>query len=319
MIRFAVCFIVIILTFSLPVATAESSTNVEISEDPDNIWTGETWWVAADAHVDVGVYEELATSVEDVKHNLETDFAIMLGDMVNDTVEAVPYFDRQMDKLPHGWTYILGNHDFDVATGEGVKEPNYFSKIVEGIRIIALSDEVHSRNLELGEEQEEWFRDRLKEAPDIPTILMTHQGPDEPWYLRGYAGRALFWDEWLREEIEDYNIVAWIAGHRHIWDISRDFEDSGMDRIYIKNIGGAGIRHQSMVMSIEEGTVNLGFRDHRSGEWISVGDGEISPFWFEIFLLGTLSVSTLFVMVASARSKKDGKIYDNSKTISESE
>lgn len=49
-----------------------------------------TWWISADPHIGHNNYDlELERAVEDIK-NINTDFAVVLGDIVHDDLESVP-------------------------------------------------------------------------------------------------------------------------------------------------------------------------------------------------------------------------------------
>jgi len=210
--------------------------------------------------------------VEDV-NTLETDYAIMLGDMVHDSKDAVTDFNKKMDALNHGWTYILGNHDHEGC--EAVKDVNYFSEVINGVRIIALSDESPESNVcKIGEEQDKWLKETLEENPEIPTVIMTHQCPVER--------SVTSFDDWMQDNTEEYNIVLWIAGHAHRWDFDEDVAGYEFGRLKVNSIfsyfGGSNL--EGMFMSVdkideETAEVKLEFRDHGEGEWIPIEDSRI--------------------------------------------
>ncbi len=238
----------------------------------------ETWWVSADPHVGYPEYDEyLRTSVQDV-NGLESDYAIVLGDLFEDDRSFLPQFLEEIGCLNHGWTYVLGNHDYDRksqrSSGAPILPVNYFSRQIGPVRIIALSDEMlenRSHVTELGRNQDRWFKDVLDDAPDMPTIIMTHHCP-----LTGRRSVSAF-EEWLADDIRRYNIVLWIVGHAHRWAIDEELEGFGFDRIKVASLcrkHGDGRPCEGALLTIEAGQdrarISMRFRNHLRREWISV-------------------------------------------------
>ena len=145
-----------------------------------------TWWVGADPHVghptEDYVGQHLGESMEDVNQLGIADFAIILGDLVEDRHEFGGVFEEKMNALDVEWTYVLGNHDFDEDDHEPVLEPRYEARTVHGIRFIQLSDErtgFEDRDLVMSAEQESWFWEELETHRDKPIFLFTHQPHSE--------------------------------------------------------------------------------------------------------------------------------------------
>ncbi len=234
-----------------------------------------TWWVAADSHVghrsEPSLGEHLASSVADVNELGIADYAIMLGDLVEDNYDYATPFIREMNKLDVGWTYVLGNHDFVRDANEPVLPVHFSARTISGIRFLFLSDEVTGaldRDLVMSEQQEKWFWDELETHRDKPVFLFTHQ-PHPEFQL---------WPE-LREKVEEYNIVAWFSGHKHAWDLRRDSE-LGFAMINIHSVGGVREDYLSSFLTLhrskfEENEILavVRFRNHATQEWISV-DGQ---------------------------------------------
>ncbi|GEM_PF-2325616 len=283
----------------------------EISYEVDTDFTAHayeeetSWWVGADPHINHFNYNDgLRVCVEDV-NTLETDYAIVLGDLVHDGKDAVTDFNQDMDALNHDWTYILGNHDH--ARGEAIKEVNYFSEVVNGVRIIALSDESPESNVcKIGEEQDKWLKETLEENPDIPTVIMTHQCPIQ--------GSVTSFDDWMRDNTEEYNIVLWITGHAHRWDFDEDVGEYDFDRLKVNSIfsylGSSNL--EGMLMSIdkidrETAEVKLEFRDHGEREWIPIEERGLQlqtpEFLTLIAIIGVL-LTILIILCDSKNHKK---------------
>ncbi len=231
-----------------------------------------TWWVGADSHVghptEDHVGQHLAESVADVNALGIADYAIILGDLVEDRHEYAEVFEETMNALDVEWTYVLGNHDFDEDDHEPVLEPHYAAQTVQGIRFIQLSDELtgfEDRDLVMSGEQESWFWDELETHQDTPIFLFTHQ---PHWEVE-------IWPE-LQERLEDYNIAAWFSAHKHNWNIEEDTE-YGFVQINIHSIGGVREDYLSTFLHLEtaEDSVEAAvrFRDHQAQEWIAV-DGQ---------------------------------------------
>jgi len=251
----------------------------------------ETWWILADTHV--GFHGDFSASdlnlaVDDALDLGLSDFAIVLGDIVENSVDGVEPFEKAMNRLPHPWTYILGNHDVDgwwwdpPETAPLVMPPEYGYKIVGGIRFIWLSDEGdgnwdydggYARKMYISDEQNDWFKGLMDSDTEIPTIILTHQGP----CVTGDWADDIpdFWDleerAWLKEDLEDYNLLAWIHGHRHIWFFHPDFEGLDFTRISVDSIDKNTVTNESMFMEIErygdKTTLTFSFRDHAEKEW----------------------------------------------------
>ncbi len=261
---------------------SSGSHEKEIGLDKD----ATVWWIIADPHIGIkeGVrpyyYDDCIKKAiqNDINPNLHTDYAIVLGDFVQNSAQYVSTFDEHMNYLKHDWTYILGNHDQDVednGTGEHAKEVNYFSRIISGVRIIALSDESgRAKDYEttLNEEQDNWFRNELRANPQIPTIIMTHHSP----IFRSFSA----WDKWLKDEIYRYNIVLWLTGHEHKWNIEKNYGGYGFDEIRVADIiggdfhGGLFTFSEGGFLSIKDkgdtAEIKFLFRDHDVQEWITV-------------------------------------------------
>ncbi len=235
---------------------------------------GVTWWVAGDPHVGHRSEEfqgqHLAKAVADVNDLGIADQAIMLGDLVEDRAAFGDVFVREMNKLKVDWTYVLGNHDFDRTTGRPVLPPRYGAWTVNGIRFIALSDEVSGssdRDLVMSAAQEEWFWEELA----------THRGTGTPIFLFTHQPHPEFakWPE-LRDVLDEYNLVAWFSAHKHRWDIRED-SGAGFIQVNIHSIGGVREDYLSSFLHLERtgGTVKatVTFRNHEKREWIQV-DGK---------------------------------------------
>ncbi len=239
----------------------------------------QTWWVAADPHVAYEGYEGfLETSVKDV-NNLESDYAIILGDLFEDDRAFLPQFYEEMGGLATDWTYILGNHDYDDDTGAPILPVRYFETEIAGVRVIALSDEMleeESHRTELGKNQDRWFKQVLDEKPEAPTLIMTHHCP-----IADRRSVSAF-DEWLAESIDDYNIVLWIVGHAHRWMIDENLEGHGFDRIKVGSIcrkHGDRRPCESAMLTLEDlgeqSRISVRFRNHENEEWITVANRDV--------------------------------------------
>lgn len=260
-----------------------------------------TWWILADTHVGYGgdfSASDLKMAVDDALSLGLSDFAIVLGDIVENNVAGVEPFRREMNRLPHDWTYVLGNHDVDgwwwdpPETCPLVMEPSWGYEIIGGIRFIWLSDEGdgdwsydggYARKMYISDEQNDWFKGLMDSDKDIPTVIMTHQGPcvtgDWQYDIPDFWDPAL--RAWLYDDLDDYNLVAWIHGHRHIWFFHPDFESLGFHRISVDSIDKNTVTNESMFMTVElEGdktTLTFRFRDHAAKEWRTLyGQYELS-------------------------------------------
>jgi len=257
-----------------------------------------TWWVFSDAHVGHQNYDDnLSIAVADVLALGLTDFAVALGDNVDDRVregfanntpaERWEIFEATMNLLPHDWTYVLGNHDINSQTPPvtSVAPPNYFSTIVNGVRIIGLTDEhtskLYVRELEMSQAQIKWFLAEMASDPVIPTIIMSHQHryDDFPFLYN-----------WIEQNAENYNIVLTVGGHTHEWSINSD--PRGFYDIVLNPV----LYHESAFMTItnlgDTSEISFQFRNHQNQEWITVQGFEVFSFQVEPLKLAPIISTT---------------------------
>ncbi len=254
----------------------------------------ETWWIGADTHIgrtaDLRELNYLKAAVDDVNELGISDYAIILGDLVEDDPQFVEPFVNAMNNLDHDWTYVIGNHDFDRhGTGERVMDRVYFNKVLGGVRFLAFSDDGMWNNGDvkqgyqteknLKDDQNDWLRTQLLADPEKPTILMSHQGLRRMYEVAHDDGPDI-WDRsrrgWLQDEWDDYNIPMWYRGHRHAWAMEENYMNHGFVDISpggIVNESGGGV---FMTVTARGGntTISTRFRHHLTQEWITVGGFE---------------------------------------------
>lgn len=232
----------------------------------------EVWWVAGDAHV-TSEAEGLDQAIADINSlGLDLDYAIQLGDHVEDRHEYGSVFRHSMSRLnARRWDYVLGNYDFG-RDHMPVFPATYWGETVNGIRFIFLSDEVDgriNRNLVMSDEQRAWFFSELETHRHMPIILFTHQPPAE-------------FEDFENIDFSRYRIKAWFHAHRHRWEIA-NITEYGFHKLGINAISGHRDPRQSSVLYIngtKKGTeFTLRFRNHASGEWIEA-DGYGEYFFF---------------------------------------
>ena len=253
---------------------------LDVVQDKDS----STWWVLGDSHVNHRLYnQQLSRAVADVKELGISDYAIVLGDCIDERTgeprDNWDDFTHKMDVLPHGWTYVLGNHDNDGRTVPvtPVTTPNYFSVRVNGVRLIGISDEhideSYNNDLEMSREQQQWFKAELNQDPDVPTIIMSHQ--DVSGLARESRSTVPFFHEWIEPNLGDYNIVLWVAAHAHAWHLAENVKGHGFTKLIVNDIL---YDQESAFMTIadhgDSATVTFRFRNHDRKEWISVGGHE---------------------------------------------
>lgn len=244
-----------------------------------------TWWVAVDPHVgrsgEATDLQNLPEAVADVNELGIADYAIILGDLVQDDYDFVVPFIRTMNQLECGWTYVLGNHDFHQGGQEPVLPAHFSARTVNGIRFVFISDEQqpgrHVHQIGMSDAQKAWLVEELETHREKPVFIFTHQ---QPHHQRGTFLMGLL------ERVEKYNVVAWFAGHDHSWAIE---EESGLSAwesswqpeegkhygfVHI-NPARAGTFGTFLKLSRTGNTVEatVTFRNHVEQEWISV-DGK---------------------------------------------
>jgi hypothetical protein len=269
------------------VGMIDGSVEVAIDAGP-TLQEPVVWWISSDSHVGQpnNYVNQLATAVDDVNSLEISHHAVILGDAIDETASdpAAEWtrLEGKMNQLVHGWTYVLGNHDITGRwpTNPGpITSPNWFSEIVNGVRIIGISDENISvqsredqRDLQMSAAQMDWVKDTLNADPGIPTIFLSHQ----------HLGRIAFYRDWIEPNIDKYNIVYWLHGHLHNWRFVSNQDDHGFSRL---SVGGVLLDSESAFMTIEDlggrAKISFRFRNHATEEWIPDGAelrGSTSPF-----------------------------------------
>ncbi|MFQ6085898.1 MAG: metallophosphoesterase, partial [Candidatus Bathyarchaeia archaeon] len=108
----------------------------------------QVWWIASDPHVGYGTVDSLGVGIEDVNEyvekieGVEVDYAILLGDIINESSWYRGRFLRSMDNLKvENWYYVLGNHDFENPPWEENLLPPVDTMLnVMGMKWILISD-----------------------------------------------------------------------------------------------------------------------------------------------------------------------------------
>ncbi len=251
----------------------------------------ETWWINADPHMAYGgdySGDDIGQAVYDAMQLGISDFAITLGDIVENRADALTSYKDEMKRLDHDYNFVLGNHDIDGWWWDDedelplITEPEWGNKEIGGVRFIWLSDEGdgnweyeggYSGKMHISDEQNAWFKSLMDEDPDKPTVIMCHQGPctEGDWA----EDVPDFWDPnergWLKNNIGSYNVIAWIHGHRHEWILEENFEGYGFDRLSIDSIDKDTETNHGIFMEVEriadKTQLRFTFRDHANEEW----------------------------------------------------
>lgn len=235
---------------------------VAVSPEKHAVIESQVWWIASDPHIGfhrANPLNNLEVAIEDVNDLGIADYAILLGDMIHETMEYRENFFQLMSRLEvENWYYVLGNHDFENPPWEeNLLPPVDMTLDVMGVKWILISD--HAGDLEgtMPENLQQWFVDQILFS-DKPVFVFSHQPPSQ-WVV---------WNE-LQELVKGSKLRAWIYGHVHRWSASwyEDqlliFSDSSLD--WANNYNGV-----FMYLERKGDTVNvtLRFRDHKDQEWI---------------------------------------------------
>jgi predicted phosphodiesterase len=227
--------------------------------------TGEqqVWWILTDPHVGGGGYEYLRAAVEDVNELQIADYAIVLGDLVADSIDHVSRFLEMMDNLGvREWHYILGNHDYHQTTNENVLPVVYKGIDVVGMRFILISDEKggpHYSGGVMSDEQFDWLWEELYGNRDKHIFIFSHQ----PYYG---------WNTWndIRPTVEDVGVDIWFAGHQHRWNIENT--EHGFMSFVVNSIDW-NKQGESIFLFVKSGggevEVEIKARDHLEGVWLA--------------------------------------------------
>lgn len=134
--------IIIIVLIALSAFILSSKPLKEGGEVEEN----QVWWIASDPHlgVETSPLGALETAIEDVDELGIADHAILLGDVIHETMVYRDNLFQLMDNLNvENWYYILGNHDYVGGSGvDNILPP--VDKIINvmGMKWILISDHV---------------------------------------------------------------------------------------------------------------------------------------------------------------------------------
>ncbi|MFQ6079429.1 MAG: metallophosphoesterase family protein [Thermodesulfobacteriota bacterium] len=223
----------------------------------------QVWWIASDPHIglnEANPFDAIGVAIEDVNNLGIADYAIQLGDVINETMAYRENFFQLMDSLEvENWYYILGNHDFlNPPSDENLLPPIDMTLDVMGMKWILISDHMGDPRGTMPENLQGWFVDQIIFS-DKPVFVFAHQPPSQ-W---------LVWNE-LGGLVKGSKLRAWIYGHVHRWSASwyEDqlliFSDSSLD--WANNYKGV-----FMYLERKGNIVNvtLRFRDHKNRMWVT--------------------------------------------------
>jgi hypothetical protein len=256
-----------------------------------------TWWLLADPHIghrnDAG---HLDIAIADVNALGISHYACVLGDCIDERDETShpgqgysslnqtqrwQSFENSMNNLSHDWTFVLGNHDNTGRTPpvNSIVPPNWFSVMVNGVRIIGISDEhlshEYHRPLEMSQEQIDWFENEMASNPNVPTIIMSHQNR-----VDRFGFEFEYMANWLDDNGGDYNVVMWITGHDHDWRIAEDVNDHGLREMTVTEMLNEAQSAFMTITPLSGGMIDISFqfRNHLTQEWITVEGYETYSF-----------------------------------------
>jgi len=163
-------------------------------------------------------------AIDDVNKNIsDIDFAIVVGDIVNDVEEKD--FDWYLSAKPSSyikdWYEIAGNHDLKLGRGEGyrrkINETLHFSLVKGNILFIFMSNEARGKPTYISDETFEWWRNLVVNNQDKIIVVITHaplDGSGIPY--ASIKDRQVLDSRRFTDVLKDYRVDIWLSGHLHL-------------------------------------------------------------------------------------------------------
>jgi len=214
--------------------------------------------------------------VVEMNNNIEPEFVVVLGDLVEDDNEIndknnISYIVKLLTKLKCPVYYVAGNHDLkNISEDELAKLFNqkslYYSFDFNSLHFIVLFSRVlGDRTIWIPDEQKEWLKQDLNKT-DKKTVVFVHHGlanqdlTGNPWF-EGRPENCLIAN---REEIrkifsKSNKVIASFNSHLH-WDKKDIHDDIPYFTIQslTENEDDKGVASEAhAVVNIEDGKVGV--------------------------------------------------------------
>ncbi len=190
--------------------------------DPVNTLT--VWALADIQPKNEGHREAWEEAVEDMNRNVPgIDFAIVAGDIVNDTEEETFdwYVNTRNGSYIEEWYEIIGNHDLKTDRGklfrEKLREETDYAVVKGNILFIFMSDSERGKSTEISDETFEWWKDLVVNNQDKIIVVVTHAPlKGSGISFSAWKGRNIIGSKRFRQVLKNYRVDLWLSGHLHI-------------------------------------------------------------------------------------------------------
>ncbi|MDR2626533.1 MAG: calcineurin-like phosphoesterase C-terminal domain-containing protein, partial [Dysgonamonadaceae bacterium] len=152
----------------------------------------QTFRVAVIGDVQVGDFHEIDYANQTLMPELidlkEIDFALFLGDLVNNDPSLFPYVKEMTEQLPYPSRFVFGNHDRDIGP-DGIRDsifkvhfgPTHYAFDRNGVHFIVLNNIYPKGKLGyeglISEEQLDFVRNDLKKIPNDRLLVVCQHIP----------------------------------------------------------------------------------------------------------------------------------------------
>ncbi len=206
-------------TGNIPAGTEKSDINWHDNAKMLNLW------VLADIQPkNRGHRESFELAVADVNENIKNiDFAIVAGDIVNETTEEVFnwYVDTRNRSYIGQWYEIIGNHDLKTDMGklfkEKLREDVNYSFVKGNILFIFMSDSQRGKATVISDEVFKWWKQLVVENQDKIIVVTTHAPLEDSGIpFSRYDTRQVTDSKRFTDVLEEYRVDLWFSGHLHL-------------------------------------------------------------------------------------------------------
>lgn len=183
-----------------------------------------TVWVLADIQPTKKSHRKAwEKAVRDVNENVPgIDFAIVAGDIVNDTQEETFdwYVNTRNGSYVEEWYEIIGNHDLKTDMGklfrEKLREDTDYAILKGNVLFIFMSDSERGKSTVISDETFEWWKDLVVNNQDKIKVVVTHAPlKGSGISFSAWKGRNVVGSKRFRQVLKDYRVDLWFSGHLH--------------------------------------------------------------------------------------------------------
>lgn len=184
-----------------------------------------TVWALADIQpTNRGHEEAFELAITEMNDNVPNiDFAIVAGDIVNETTEETFdwYVQTRNNSYIEEWYEIIGNHDLKTDMGklfrEKLREEVNYSILKGNILFIFMSDSERGKPTEISDETFNWWKDLVINNQDKIVVVTTHAALEDSGIpFSSFRDRQVINSERFTNVLKEYQVDLWLSGHLHL-------------------------------------------------------------------------------------------------------